>query len=347
MKDEDTDVSYTRINYDKLVEKVVEIFVKRKLSYDVSKKIASCMVMADACGVHTHGLAVLDSHIKRLERNAYIINEKPKIIKETNTFALIDSNNTIGLYSAQYCMELAVSKCKESGIFVVFSRNSNTFGPAFYYPYLAIKNKMIGVCFCNSPANMPVTGGKEKILGTNPLAIGIPGNIEGPILFDMATSIIAKSKIKELAICGKKIPNGVALDDIGNPTNDPNEALKGMVLPIAGHKGYGLALCLDILSGVISGSAYLNKVGRFYSENNNSMNLGQTFVAIDPRIILSNDFYDEIDNYIRILHNSKKNDSSKIYYPGEKEMQQYKESLLLGVKIDKRIMENISELGRE
>ncbi|WP_300629108.1 Ldh family oxidoreductase [uncultured Thomasclavelia sp.] len=338
---------YIRVNYDELLEKTIKVFEKRNINYNVSKKIANCMVMADACGIHTHGLAVLESHIKRVERNAYNIDEEPKIIKEALSFAVVDANNTIGLYSAQYCMDLAISRCKENGIFIVFSKNSNTFGPAFYYPYLAVKNKLIGICFSNSPANMPATGGKEKILGTNPLSIGIPGNQEGPILFDMATSIIAKSKIKEMAIAGKKLPLGVALDEMGNPTIDSNEALKGMVLPIAGHKGYGLALCLDILSGVISGASYSNKVGRFYSEENNSMNIGQTFIVIDPKKIGTENFYDKIDDYIRILHNSKKNNDATVYYPGEKEMNLYKYSIDFGVKIDKQILQKINELGRE
>ena len=119
---------------------------------------------------------------------------------------------------------------------------------------------MIGITFCNSPAAMAPWGGYEKLIGTNPFAVSVPSASRGSILFDMATSKVAKSKINKARLSEKEIPDDWALDVNGNPTTDPLEAIKGVVLPMAEHKGYGLALSIDLIAGMLSGDAYIDKI---------------------------------------------------------------------------------------
>ncbi len=279
--------------------------------------IADVMATADLYGVTSHGMRILDSHINRFERGAYNIAPNFRHIKETPSFALIDGDNAFGFVSAHYCMNYAIEKAKEVGIFHVLSCNNNTLGPAFYYPLMAAKQGMIGFVCCNSPAQMAPIGGKDKMLGTNPFAAVIPVPNQEPIIIDMATSVVAKSKFKEYKEQGKPLPSGWALDKNGNATTDPDEAIQGLVQPMAGFKGYAIALLIDVLSGVLSGGAYLDKVGRFYSEDKSSMNVGFYFTAIDPKLIIGDEYDEIIADFVNRLRKSTAIDNSIISLPGD------------------------------
>ena len=284
---------------------------------DHAEIVADCLVTADLYGVTSHGTAILPSHIQRIERGGYNLNPDIKIIKETAAFAVIDGDNSMGPVSAKFCMDYAVEKCRSSGVFTVFGRNNNTFGPAFYYSLKAAEKGCIAFICSNSPAQMAPIGGKDKMLGTNPFSIVFPIPDSDPIIIDMATSVVAKSKFKEYKAEGKPLPEGWALDKDGNPTTDADEAMAGLVQPMAGFKGYAISMLIDIVSGVLSGSAYLDKVGRFYSEDNGSMNVGFYMIAIDPRVVCGEDYDTEIKAYAQRLKNSTCAYGKKIVLPGE------------------------------
>ncbi len=305
-------------------EKIVEELQQYGVSKEHASIVADCFITADSYGVTSHGTAILPSHIKRIQNNGYNLNPQIKVIRETSAFAVIDGDNAIGPISATYCIRYAIEKCKSSGVFTVFSKNNNTFGPAFYYPLLAAKEGLIGIACSNSPAQMAPVGGKEKILGTNPFSIVIP-NGEQPIILDMATSVVAKSKFKEYKERGKPLPSGWALDVDGNPTTDPDEAIKGLVLPMAGFKGYGISLMIDVLSGVLSGASYLNKVGRFYSENGECMNVGFQFIVLDPKQILGDEYDAVIKDFVSTIRNAEPIEGNTIVLPGDDRLNYYKQ----------------------
>ena len=144
----------------------------------------------------------------------------------------------------------------------------------------------------------------------------IPNGNE-PIILDMATSVVAKSKFKEYKEAGKQLPDGWALNANGEPTIDPDEAINGLIMPMAGFKGYGIAMMIDILSGVLSGAAYLNKVGRFYTESKNGMNIGFQFIVIDPKQVLGEEYDNIIAEYVSLLRNSKRIEGKTIILPGD------------------------------
>ncbi len=290
--------------------------------------IADCFVTADIYGVTSHGTAVLPAHIQRIERGGYNLDPKFNIIRETAAFAIIDGDNSMGPVCALHCMDYAVAKSHESGIFTVLSRNNNTFGPAFYYPLMAAQKGCIGIAFSNSPAQMAPIGGKEKMLGTNPFSMVISCGDKDPIIIDMATSVVAKSKFKEYKAQNKPLPEGWALDINGKPTTDPDEAMAGLVLPMAGFKGYGIAIMIDILSGVISGASYLNRVGRFYSENNTCMDVGFTFIAIDPKIVFGDEYEKIITEYVDALRKSETAEGCTITLPGDDRLKKLKENMV-------------------
>lgn len=281
--------------------------------------VADCFATADEYGVTSHGINVLPSHIDKVlnPNGGYNLTPSLEIIRETPSFAVIDGDNAMGPVVADYCMNYAVEKARQVGVFHVFSRNNNTLGPAFYYPLKAAEKGFVGILFSNTPAQMAPFGGKEKMLGTNPFAVVVPVPGSDPIIVDMATSVVAKSKFKQYKEQGKLLPDGWALDVNGLPTNDPDEGMRGLVQPMAGFKGYGIAMLIDIISGLLSGAAFLNKVGRFYSDEGKCMNVGFCCIAMEPHMILGEEYDKIINDYVATLRNSERVGESPIVLPGD------------------------------
>lgn len=332
-----------RIKMQDLRTVIYDILVSNKLSPEQAEIVTDCYIEADACGVSTHGVSILPAHINKLRSGGYNINPKFEVVREGLAFSVIDSDNSIGVESAVHCMKHAMKMCKKTGIYTVISRNCNTYGPAFYYPSLASKEGLIGFTFCNSPAAMAAWGGKEKLFGTNPFAIVVPCKNEEPIILDMATSKVAKSKINEARIKNEKIPLGWALDNNGKQTTDPIAAIQGLILPMEGYKGYGIALMIDVLAGVLSGAAFLNNVRRFYSEDNKCMNVGQTFIAIDPQQIYGNEFYDLMDNYVVEIRKSSSLDGRSVNIPGDNKIKCRKKSIETGINLQQTTIEKLNQ----
>lgn len=297
---------------------IKDTLVSNGVRKNEAETIADCLVTADEYGVTSHGTAMLQSHIDRIKRGGYNLKPNIKVIKGTATFALVDGDNAIGPVSAMFCLDYAMAKCRESGVFTVFARNNNTFGPAFYYSLKAAEKGCIAFVCSNSPAQMAPVGGVEKMLGTNPLAAVIPVPDSDPVIIDMATSVVAKSKFKEYKNEGKMLPSGWALDKNGNPTTDPDEAIQGLVLPMAGFKGYAISMLIDIIAGVLSGAGYLDQVGRFYTpDSTESMNVGFYMTVIDPVAVCGEEYTEEIREYVKKLRNSKTAEGMKILLPGD------------------------------
>lgn len=333
---------------EKELKKIVkDVLIRYEIKDEDADIIANIYVDADKHGISTHGIKILPSHIEKIKSGGYNLNPKFKEIASNVSFSVIDGDNAFGPLSATYCMNLAIKEAKSKGIYTVFSRNNNTYGAAFYYSMMAANEGLVGITFCNSPAAMAPIGGYEKLIGTNPISIAIPAKKHNPILLDMATSKVAKSKLKVYADKCEKIPFDLALDKNGNPTDDPNEAIQGTLLPMAGYKGYGLAIVIDILSGLISGAGYLNKVGSFYNSKNKCMNVGFTFIAIDPIQIYGESFFEEIDNYCNIIENSKHLDEQKITICGYNSLNKLKDSDENGIDLDEELIGKIKELAYE
>lgn len=332
-----------RYQIDVLKENLIKLLEEYSVNKKQAETLIDCMMEADMSGVHTHGLSVLPAYIEKITRNGFNLIEDVVICKNTAAFTIVDANNQIGAVSAKTSMNIAIEKCAESGIHTVFCRNANTFGPAFYYAKMASDKKLIGICLCNSPSAMPAWGGNKKILGTNPFSIAIPAEKSASIIVDMATSIVAKSKINEIRKNGGILPEGWAVDEDGLPTTDPVKAIQGMVLPMAAHKGSAIAMSIDILAGVLSGAAYQNNINRFYSDENKCMNVGQCFIAIDP-VAISNDlFYEQMDEYIKEIHQSGEN----VLCPGERENRAFLDSILKGVELSEETVVTLTELFKE
>ena len=334
-----------QIDYSVLYQAIKEKLVVIGCNEVQAENVTHSLMVAEACGVGTHGLRMLHDHIERIRNGFYDINGDITIEHKTLAFSRVNCHGMIGMDSAVKCMQMAIDGCKDSGIFTVFANNANTFSAAFLYTLQAAKQGKIGIAVSNAPAKMPAYGGKEKLLGTNPLSYSIPALERDPIIFDMATSIVAQSKINMAKDRGESIPEGWALDSEGNPTTDSLEACRGMILPMAGPKGYGLSMMIDIIAGLLSGASFLDKVGRFYNEGNKCMNVGQCFIAIDPVQVYGDSFYKEVDDYIYKVMSSKKQEGKSVKLPGMNKLEKYVSSRKNGISITIELQNKLELCG--
>jgi len=224
---------------------------------DHIKIIVDSIIDAHQRGRGTHGLGRLPIYVRKIQSGQMDPKTTITCLKSSPVVSTLDANHGFGQVAGIHAMRICVEKASKFGIGVATVRHSNNFGTTAFIAEEATRNDQIGIVLTNaSPAIAPV-GGKKPILGTNPLGIAFPsGELGFPISLDMATSLAARGKIRLAAKSGESIPLDWALDEAGIPTDDPVAALKGSMLALGGHKGYGLSLVIDILSGLLSGAAF-------------------------------------------------------------------------------------------
>lgn len=211
----------------------------------------------------------------------------PKITNETAASAAVDGNNLLGPVVGNFCMQLAIKKAKDTGISLVVAKGSNHYGIAGHYSLQAVKEGMIGISMTNTSPLVVPTRAKECLLGTNPIAIGAPGLGNDCFVLDMATSAVALGKLELADRKSQKIPIGWGADPEGQATEDPKQALKGGLMPLggteytSGYKGFGLAMLVEVLTGILSGGTYGPWV-RKWKVRSKLADLGQMFMVIDP-----------------------------------------------------------------
>ncbi len=323
---------------------VFRLFLSAGLKEGDAAIVTDILIDTELDGIGSHGISMVPAHVKKLIFS-YSLNASLTMEREGAAYAVLNANNMMGILSAYRAMEITIEKAKSAGIAIVLCNHANTFGAASYYVKMAVKNRLIGTAMCNAPAQMAPLNGMDKLLGTNPIAIGIPGNKEAPFIFDMATSVVAKSKINEAIRKGeRKIPTGWAADMDGMATNDPIEAVKGFLLPMAGAKGYGLSMAIDIIAGVLSGAAYSDEVGRFYPVENGCMNVGHAFVVLNPEIIYGEDFFSRIDLYLHKIRSSRGIEQKPVTVPGDINRKAHEDFLKYGVIIDDGVLTEIKSM---
>lgn len=307
--------------------------------------VADTLVDADLRGVHSHGATWLPTYVRALR--ARWINPCPNIrlVSDLGPVANIDADGGMGQLASVRGMKLAIEKAKAYGVGVVGVRNSNHNGALAYYTEMVVREDLIGFAAANAGAIMPPTGGVSPRLGSNPLSFSFPAKEELPIIFDMACTVAAWSKFAVLQARGERIPLGWALDRQGKPTDDPREAMEGLVLPIGGYKGYGLALGVDLLCGVLTGASFDGDTMIRWPEPNN---LGHLFMAISPASFMDLDeFKARVDEEIRRMHSADLAEGvPRVWVPGELELLTRSERLKMGIPMIHSVIQELLELAR-
>jgi LDH2 family malate/lactate/ureidoglycolate dehydrogenase len=286
---------------------------------DHATRIADVLVDGELRGYDDHGAFFIGELAGWMKGGAMNPTPHVTVVRETATSVLLDGDRGCGVIAATDAMERAIAKAREHGMACAGLRNSGHFIAAAPYAEMAARAGLIGFVCANTTPLMAALGGKTRVLGTNPLAYAFPAATHDPLIFDMATSATAGFKVRMAALQGKTMPPGLILDADGAPATDPKAYLDGgLILPVGGehaaHKGYGLAMAVDALAGVLTGAGFARGGGVTHGKE------GQFLMAFDPEMFQPREeFLARMDAQIEQIKTSDRLAGvDEIFYPGER-----------------------------
>jgi len=318
------------------------------------KDLAEVLVAADYRGHFSHGLNRLGMYVNDIKRELCVGDGQPTIEKETAATALVNGNNLLGAVIGKYCMKLAIQKAKESGVGWVAARCSNHYGIAGYYGLMAAEKGLIGMSMTNTSPLVIGTRSKDCTLGTNPLSFVAPSSSCDNFALDMATTTVSYGKIEIQHRKGQTMPKCWGADTNGEETDIPEKVLNGGgLLPLGGaeynggYKGYGLAMMVEILSGILSGSQYGSKISRWGSTDRDA-DLGHCFIAVDPSKFFPG-FEGRLEDFLQMQRNLDPSDPSKpVLVAGDPERIHMKKcNDLGGIPYPSQIVDVMNKMGEE
>ena len=328
------------------------ILVSYGVPADRAATVSSLLLLADLRGVDTHGINRLPGYIERLR--AGVLSPAPELTfsAKTPVMASLDAKDTFGFVAGTMAVDRCIEMATTYGIGMVAVRHSGHYGMGAAYVLRAVRAGFACFAFTNASRAMPPWGGAEALLGTSPFAVGVPGGHEGDFVLDMSPCVAARGKIRKAARRAETIPEGYALDRHGRPTTDPAAALDGgVVLPIGGPKGSGLAMMMDIFAGVMSGSAFAGGVNDQYNNLQDPQNVGHWFVVFRPDVFLDGgveELKQRMDVLMRAVRGCKKaNGFDRIYVSGEIEAAIEKERRERGLPFSQGEIDSLHELAEE
>lgn len=340
---------------DELKAFAVRYLTRWGISPDDAALTADVLASADMRGVDSHGFIRLQNYYgSRLAKGQIDPNAQLTVLNETTATLALDAGNGMGHPASVKSMRLCMEKARSSGVALATVRNSNHYGIAGYYAMMALEENMIGVSFTNSGPLVAPTHGSKAQLGTNPIAVAVPAGNQHPYVLDMATSIVPIGRVTVYKDNGKPIPAGWGIDRDGRVTENPSEVLEGgALMPLGGteimrgYKGYGLALMVDIFSGVLAGSGFGDLV--YGANKTEASRVGHFFAAIRIDTFRDLDaFKSDMDNLIEMLkHSPKAAGEEHIYIHGEKEFEKAERAVLEGVQLSDVTVKTLVEAGEQ
>ncbi len=253
-------------------------------------------------------------------------------------------DGSIGFVAADLGIKTAIKHAQKTGIGMVAIKGSGHYGLSGYYAEQAVKKNLITMIYTNAPPAVAPHGALKSLFGTNPICFGTPTGTKIPFILDTSISMINRGKIRVAARNNQKIPEGVALDKFGKPTNDAKKALEGVQLPIAGFRGSGLAWMVDILSGVLTGGNHAGRVKDPFDDFSGPQNIGHLFITFKTNLFVNN-YNSRIKDNIRTIKKLPKIRGIKnIMYPGENKFKRLKMNSKKDIKISEMIKKDIKIL---
>jgi L-2-hydroxycarboxylate dehydrogenase (NAD+) len=340
-----------RVDHRKLQRFVSDVFQKLGVAAEDAEIAADALVMADLRGVDTHGVIRLNPrtwYVKWLLDGDMKARADIRVVSENGSSAVIEGDGGIGMVVGYRAMELAIRKAKDSGVAVVGVRNSRHFGMAAYYAMKALPHDMIGIAMTNASRQVVPTFGREARFGTNPIAVAVPAKNELPFVLDMATTTAAAGKLEVAARLDERIPLGWALDESAEPTADPRVAQRARrLLPLGAtrdggsHKGYGLAVLVEILCGVLTGN--------ITALSANQLPRGHFFGAVRiDSFRPAEEFRCDMDLLLRELKSTPPiKGQQRVYVAGEIEFETEKERRALGIPLHASVLKSLTELSAQ
>jgi len=344
------------VSVEKIYTLMKEVFIKLGVPKDEAEICADVLINSDLRGIESHGIGRLKMYYDRIKAGVQFPITKIDIVSDNAAIAVWDGNNGMGQVISHKAMQTAIDKAKKFGLGCVAVRNSTHYGIAGYYAKMATEQNMIGLSFTNARPSISPLFGVQPMLGTNPIAFGAPSNLDYPFLYDAATSISQRGKIEVLDRENKPTPAGWAIDMEGKTYTDTKRLLVDLVSKKAsmvglggteettgGHKGYGLAVMVEILSAALQGGSFMHQLHGWKDGKRVPYKLGHFFMAINIEAFINISNFKKITGEImKQLQNSKKvPGKEKIYVAGEKEYYKEMEIRKNGIPINPALQKNI------
>jgi len=344
------------VDHTRLTTFIVEALCAMKMPRERAAVTAELMVRTDLRGVDSHGIDMLPRYHELWQEGFVVMDAEAVLEKDSMATGLYDGAKGLGHWVSSLAMKLAIVKAGTYGIGIVTVRNSGHFGAAANYSMMALEHDMIGVATTNSAfIAMVPTFGRAPKLSTNPISFAAPAGRHAPFVLDMATTTVAFGKLRIASRWNKPIPSGWALDDSGEPTSDPDVAMKhrlqtplGGTRELGSHKGYGLAVMVDILSGILPGAVYGDLLQRTDRAERKLQDTGHCFIAIDPaRFRPLADFKRDMDDFFDSLKATPPAEGqSRVYVAGEPEAECEARRRREGIPLSPGLIERVGVLAR-
>jgi LDH2 family malate/lactate/ureidoglycolate dehydrogenase len=320
LRDPENEKSMSRYPKEQLQNLVAQLAAAMGVPAEDAALFADALVDADRHGVPTHGVSRLNIYLKRIEAGLIDPRAELAIDRRAGSVLAVDAGNGLGQVQARKALDLLIPMARGNGVAVATIRNSQHFGALSWFCNYAAGQQMVLLAMTNCEPAMSPEGGFEAFFGTNPIAASFPSGKGFPVKIDLATSIVARGNIIAAQQKNAAIPEGWALDLEGRPTTDATQALLGTVLTMAGHKGYALAMMVELFSGVLSGSAIGPGVGSMYKNLDRKQDVGHFFCLFDVKAFLDyGEYLRRIDETIdRIKASRKRSGVGEILVPGER-----------------------------
>jgi LDH2 family malate/lactate/ureidoglycolate dehydrogenase len=308
--------------------------------------LADTLAAADLRGVHSHGTLRVPDYGKKLLDEGVNPHGRPRVVSEKGGAIVVDGDNSMGQIGSVYAMRAAIARARETAIAFAAVRGSNHCGAMAYYAMMALPEAMIGSAATNALPTMAPWGGIEKILGINPVAIAIPTDTEPPIVFDAAFSASSHGKIRVYHQKGFPIPEGWAFDQAGRPTTDAGAALDGLLQPIGGYKGTGLAVIMGILSTALAGASFGTELGNMVDGPKTGED-GHFFLAVDVSAFVEPAlFAKRVDAVVRQIRSSRPAPGAeRVYSPGELEAETERQYRADGIPLNTETLRGIHTMA--
>ena len=333
-----------RVNPEKIKVLIQDIFIHCDVPRDQASVITDALLDANLSGRASHGILRTKAYVDRLEAGGGKANPNMRILQESETTALIDGDNGLGMVAAQKAAELCRQKALISGIACVTVKNTNHYGAAAYWAEMIAQEDMIAFSCANVAPLVAPPGGKDVALGTNPLCVYVPSASYGPMCLDIATSTVAQGKLFDYQLKHQELGVGWAVDVNGIPTTDPDKAR--FLTPFGAHKGYGIACMIEVMSALLAGGHFGHELNDMYEDIDKPNNLSSCFIGIRiDRFRPAEEFKADVDRFIEYLHSIPPAEGQRVYFPGEIEIINKSKAQKEGLLLPEDLVQQLEELG--
>ena len=324
-------IENTSISVDRsaLKEDIIHIFVALGVSNEDAEMVAQALIKAEQWGVSSHGILRVERYVRCLQSGGIRANADLSIDKQVGCWALTSGNGGLGIPACTKASHLAVELARKHGVGVVNVRQSHHNGAEGIYTEYIAKQGMIGIVMSTGNPIMAITGASEPVIGNNPFSYAVPAGKHGTIMMDIAMSAVADGKVQIAKAQNKKLEPGCILDKYGQPSVEPSDYLNGgVLLPFGGHKGYGLAVMVECMAGIMSNAALTKDINSWNEIPGHCGNTGHQIIALDISQMMDIEEYcDSVEKMIHQFKNAKKAEGiEEVFYPGELEQRRLEQA---------------------